>query len=532
MPRELIFLRQEYTTRRYAIIWVSIWLILIFATWFSRPLIPYQETLLSGITWEMFQSGQYLYPSLNGQFVHNVYPLIHWLEIGAWHIFGVSEFSLRVVVSFFSLGTLFLTAWAAYQLWPEYKEVRANAPLILIGSLMWTIFATANIEYVYFTFFTMLTINFLIRVWRFREDRWWFGFAVSLLLGLFTSGSTFLLVTLPILFLAKYWAEKPLKILLYGAFSVLFALSIFTLWATLSSMKLGFSLSEALGLPSLLQKLNRSMPLYVYGLNLLVIFFPWVFWGRLYRLYRETEKDSSLRFATIWFVSLVIILGVVSLTSLDALLPLYPALCLIVARIYKQGASSFRDVVYIAIIIFGVGLALILVPLNREIFDLPVWVGDISGFWGAGLILFSITFVFNAADTRIMTLALMSVAMTLAINFGVVREATDFYDLEPAGERISWYQKRGIPVAHIGSYSGHFHFVGRLRMPLEVVHTENDLLDFIIQDPSSRVIAYVDEIDESIEYDLEYWQPFRGKFLVILEAKDAARWALQKEKEL
>ncbi len=532
MPRELIFLRQEYTTRRYAFIWVSIWLILIFATWFSRPLIPYQETLLSGITWEMFQSGQYLYPSLNEQFVHNKYPLIHWLEIAVWHVFGVSEFSLRAVVSFFSLGTLFLTAWAAYQLWPDRKEVRANAPLILIGSLMWTIFATANIEYVYFTFFTMLTINFLIRAWRFEEEIWWIGFAIGLVLGLFTSGFIFLVVTLPILLLAQYWTKKPFKIYLFGGLSLLFSLVFFIFWAWIASQKYQFSFSEALGFPSLLRKINRSLPLYLYGFNLLVIFFPWVFWLRLYRLYREAEKDASLRFVSIWFLSLVIILGVVSLTSLDALLPLYPALCLIIARIYKQGRSRVKDVIYIALIILIVGAMLVIIPLNREFFELPQWVGNVSIFWGAGLILFSITFMMNAADTRVMTLALMSVAMTLAINFGVVREATDFYDLEPAGERISWYQKRGIPMAHIGPYQGHFHFVGRLIAPLQEIKTEDELLDFIIQDPSSRVIAYVDEVDESIGYDLEYWQPFRGKYLVILEAKDAARWAEQKEKEL
>ena len=220
MSREIIFLRQEFTTRRYAIIWVSIWLILIFATWFSRPLMPFQETLFSGIVFELYQSDSWLYPRINEVYQHSSFPLNYWLALGVWDVFGVSEFSLRVLASFFSLGTLFLTAWAAYQLWPDKRDVRANAPLILIGSLMWTIFATANVEYVFFTFYLMLTMNFLIRVWRFNQNIWWVGFAISLTLGLFSSGLIFFVVTVPIIFLSPYWAFA------YGLFLVL-RLSVF-----------------------------------------------------------------------------------------------------------------------------------------------------------------------------------------------------------------------------------------------------------------------------------------------------------------
>ena len=136
MQREIVFLRQEFTTRRYAIIWISIWLILIFATWFSRPLIPFQETFFSGVVWELYLSNNWLYPHINEVYHHASFPLNYWLALGVWKLFGVSDFSLRVLASFFSLSTLFLTAWAAYQLWPDRRNVRANAPLVLIGSFL------------------------------------------------------------------------------------------------------------------------------------------------------------------------------------------------------------------------------------------------------------------------------------------------------------------------------------------------------------------------------------------------------------
>lgn len=525
MQREIIFLRQEFTTRRYAFIWISIWLILIFATWFSRPLIPFQETLFSGVVWEMYQSGDWLYPIINREYQHTLFPLNYWLALGGWQFFGVSEFILRFLATLFSLSTLFLTAWAAYQLWPDRREVRANAPLVLIGSLVWTLFATANVEYLYFTFYLMLTMNFLIRVWRFDQKVWWIGFTISLTLGLFSSGLIFLLVTGPIIFLSPYWANKRCsQIYLYGFISTVVALSLFLIWAYFSASLLGFSLFDAIGLKSLIGALSNIPPFYVYLLNLIIILFPWLFWLRIYQLFKSAERDESLNFVIVWFLYLIVILGVLSLTSLDALLPLYPAFGLIIARIYRQGISRKKDVVLITLVMSIVGGLLILIPQSYSYWGLPDWVGQVSPFWGAGLILFSITLFFNAANTRIMTLALMSVALTLAINFGVVRVATDFYDLTPAGERVSWYQSKGVKVAHLSGYRGHLHFVGKLQEPIVELGTMDDLATLIEEDPRSRVILYLEGKEELLDEMVEYWQPFRGRYLMIVKAGDLDLW--------
>ena len=520
MQREIVFLRQEFTTRRYAIIWISIWLILVFATWFSRPLIPFQETLFSGVVWELYSSNEWLYPRINEVYQHASYPLNYWLALSVWKLFGVSEFSLRVLASFFSLSTLFLTAWAAYQLWPDRRNVRANAPLVLIGSLMWTVFATANVEYVYFTFYLMLTVNFLIRVWRFKQNIWWLGFIVSLMLGLFSSGFTFLLVVAPVIFLSPYWAKSNWReIYAFGIMSILVALATFLVWALVASSTLGFSLFDALGFRYILKALNLAPPIYVYVLNLVIILFPWLFWVRIYKMYQEVDRDESFQFVVIWFLSLVVVLGVLSLTSLDALLPIYPAFALIIARIYRQGFSRKRDVAPIVIFMVSVGLLMIMIPYAYRYLDLPEWVGQVSPFWGAGLILFSITLLFNASNTRIMTLALMGVALTLAMNFGIVRVATDFYDLRPVGERLSWYQDHEIPVGHPANYRGHLHFVGQLESPLIEIDSRQDIVKLLALNEEARVVLYVEDHLQFDDGVVEYWQPFRGRYLVIVKAK-------------
>lgn len=518
MSREIVFLRQEFTTRRYAFIWISVWLILLFATWFSRPLLPFQETLFSGVVWELYQSGNWLYPRINEVYQHSAYPLDYWISLVVWEVFGVSEFSLRVVASFFSLGTLFLTAWAAYQLWPDKRVVRANAPLVLIGSLMWAVFSTANVEYVYFTFYLMLAVNFLIRVWRFQQNIWWIGFTLSLTLGLYSGGLSFLLVMLPMIVLAPYWSKQSWKeIYAFGGMAILFSIALFFVWALIVARTYSISLFDALGFKYILKAFVQFPPIYVYLINLIIVLFPWLFWLRLYRLYRVADRDDSLKFVEIWFSSLVITLGILSLTSLEALLPIYPAFALIIARIYQAGVSRKRDVLPIVLLMMMVGILMILIPQQYLYLGFAEWVGQVSPFWGAGLILFGVTLLFNAANTRIMTLALMSIALTLAMNFGVVRVAIDFYDLKPVGERLNWYQSQAITIGHSDSYRGHLHFVGKLEKPLVEVSSLSDLLALKETDEHARVILYVEGYSQFPPELVEYWQPFRGKYLVVLK---------------
>lgn len=510
---------EVYTTRKYAYVWVAIWLLLLLATWFSRPLIPYQETLLAAITWEMYSSGSYVLPMLNGTPIEGSFPLIHWVEVAIWNLFGVSEISLRIVVSLFSLGTLFLTASAAYQLWPKMRDVRANAPLVLIGSLMWTVFATAHIEQVYLTFFLVLGINFIIRIWRYNEPRWWVAYGVTLLCGLFTSGLLFLIYASPILLLQKAWQREGYQYTVLGALVTLGALLLFFVWgafATYTLMDPNYTFSKIIGWQNFVRQFNNALPLYLHLINFLLALFPWILWLLLYRQLRNTVWDAQLRFVVIWLGVLIAASALTSRLTLLSLYPIFPALSLLIARIYKEQRTTRKEIFFVVLLMVALGVTLVIVPLNHQLFGLPDWVGNVSGLWGAGLVLFAVTLFVYAKETRLLTLSLLSVAMILAVNFGVVREATDFYDLSPAGERISWYQRSGYDVIHYGRYSGQFHFVGRLKEPLLIAESLEEVVEMIHTRGSARLVAYIEGAPSMSHPAIEYWQPFRGKYLVIL----------------
>lgn len=513
-------------TRKHALNWIGIWLALVITAWFCRPLLPYHELGTAAITWEMWNTGKYGVPILNGVFVDDAYPLIHWLEIFIWKIFGVSEFSIRFLAAIFSISTLFLTALAAKQLWPDLPKVRANAPLILIGSLMWAVFATAHIEQVYIAFFLLLFINFLIRAWQYNAY-WWFAIPFTLLLGFFVTGISFLIYALPVLLTFPFWTRNYWRMYLYAFCSLIVAFLIFWCWGywiKADNAEMSLSLTTIMGLPRLISQINDPMPFGMTFLSLIIMLFPWVFWLPLYRNFSYVDKrEASFKFCASWLLSSLVVVLITMKTSIVPLIPIYPAFCLIIARIYFPMANKPKDVILVSIVIAALGLLLIALPFSQMWMtenNSVRWLSSISPIWGLGLFVFSGMLLVFAKETRLITLALMSVALTLAFNFGVIRNARDFYDVLPASERISWYQNKGYTVANNGRYMGQYHFLGRLNDPLLIVSNETDFLEFKERYPSGRIIVYLDNMTPLANNIAEYHQPFRNRYLAIFAVSD------------
>lgn len=522
-------------TRKQAFNWIGIWLALVITAWFCRPLLPYQELGTAAVTWEMWVSGQYWIPTLNGQVVEESYLLVHWLELLIWRIFGVSEFSIRFLAAIFSLGTLFLTALAGKQLWPQLPKVRANAPLILIGSLMWSVFATAHIEQIFVAFFLLLYINFLIRAWQYSAI-WWFGVAFALLLGFFVTGIAFLIYALPVLLVMPLWLKQYGKGALYGACAVISAFVLFWAWGYFVKHHYPFlSLSNIMGLPRLLAQINDPMPFGMTFLSLVIMLFPWVFWLPLYRSFALVNKqEAAFKFCVAWLCSSLFVVLITMKTSIVPLIPLYPAFCLLVARAYQGTINRRKDVALVAAVIAMMGLILMSFPYARKfVSDTHAieWLSTISPIWGIGLLIFSVMLLIFAKETRLMTLALTSVALTLAFNFGVIRNARDFYDVLPASERISWYQNNGYVVANNGRYMGQYHFLGRLAEPLVVIDHDLEFERFKSFAPNGRIIVYLDKMTPTTMQMAEYYQPFRNRYLAIFSVADIDNLNLLTRKE-
>ena len=65
-------------------LWILAWLALVVTALATRPLLRVDETSYLGVAWEMWTTGEYLVPHLNGEPYSHKPPLLFWLINLAW----------------------------------------------------------------------------------------------------------------------------------------------------------------------------------------------------------------------------------------------------------------------------------------------------------------------------------------------------------------------------------------------------------------------------------------------------------------
>src|SRR5688500_14136832 len=112
------------------------WALLVAAALALRPILPVDETRYLSVAWEMWVRGDFLVPHLNGLPYSEKPPLLFWLFLLGWKVFGVNDWWPRLVPALFALANLLLTAALARRLWPARPRVARAAPWVLLGLLL------------------------------------------------------------------------------------------------------------------------------------------------------------------------------------------------------------------------------------------------------------------------------------------------------------------------------------------------------------------------------------------------------------
>ena len=512
--------RHRYSTRMHAIAWFGIWLALVVTSYYCRPLLPFAETKIAAYALEMWQNQVYDSLILNGSKIVGEPPLLVWLINGVWSLVGVSEEAMRLLSALMSLGTMLLTALAARLLWPDDTKARCFAPLVLIGTLYWTLFASALISDLLVSFLSVLGINGIILAWRKQRQSGWLVMTVSLLLCLLTTGLVSLAYLVPVASVAFFWRtdHKPLPLKQWYSMlvlAVMTALILYGAWVWQSSTAVTRNVTGYAG-SHVLNALNAPQPLWWYLVHLPLVLFPWALWPPLWRGIRAMSLDSGVRFCLWWAGSGLLIFILLGGVDFNALLPLFPALALLVARAPLPERFKPQDSWLIGLCLILAGLFLAIIPWVAKVQELPSWITAVSPLWGLGLCFMGATLCHQYRSARVQTLALMSVAVTLAVNFGIVRAAHAFYNVEGLSQRIAFYQQNQVEIAHVGRYVGQFHFAGRLQQPLPVLDGWVALKQWQRQYPEGRLIIYPTKRDANLLQWAEYVQAYRGGYVAIV----------------
>ena len=499
-----------------------VWLILVFANILNHHLIPLDETRYASVAWEMWSRQDYLVPYLNGLPYHHKPPLLFWLYELGWSLFGVNDLWLLLVSPLCALISLYQVRYLAGLLWPDNPVVIRMAPWWLFGSLLWGAFLNTVMFDTLLTVCVLLAMTGLIKAA--RDLRWqsWALYALGCGLGLLAKGPVvFVFILMP--FLAGFvWSSTVRNNCrlwyIQGSVAIVTGIILALCWAIPAIISAGDSYGGTLLWHQTVDRMTNSFahrrPLWWYLMLSPVIFFPWFFWPRTWRnlCKRELLKDFSFRLCLIWFATAFIGFSVISGKQVHYLIPLLPALALMLSRAMPDRLMDVKPndfLPFLTILIFG--LILLILPLIPGL-KLYHWLQNRLAWWAFLIILTGLGGILTIAKTRSISPyhVSMAVLMVLAISLaGFFSSTGNAFHLRDAAQQLEVYRKLGDPIAWAGKYDGQFQFLLRSTEPMEVID-KNMIDSWLRSHPHGHVISIKKVSEESSQsLKIDYMQYYR-----------------------
>jgi 4-amino-4-deoxy-L-arabinose transferase-like glycosyltransferase len=497
-----------------------------------RPLLPVDETRYLSVAWEMWLRGDFLVPYLNGEPYSHKPPLLFWMIHGLWRVFGVSEWSARLLPVALSLLALWWSALLARRLWPADEAAVSLVPWLLFGGVFWMNFYTL----VQFDLLLVLAaLGAWLGVWLACDSFWrgWLMVALAIGLGVLSKGPVILVPVLPALLLAPWWQPSVppdgwLRWYLGGLAAVLLGAAIALAWAVPAGQAGGEAYREAIfwgqSAGRVVQSFAHRSPWWIYLVWLPLMCLPWVSWPAVWRGFSQLSvRDTGVRFCLAVLVPSLLVLSLISGKQGKYLLPLLPLLALLAARALAGTVpGDMRLRLWPAGVLLAItGSVLALLPWWPQG---PAWSGRVQVSWGAVLLLCALLFFYLRlrCQAAVRGMALAIALGTASLYVGVVDPMAPQYRLRPLATQLADLQRQGYALAWLGNYHGQFQFLGRLGRPVTALHQPGSLRAWLAAHPQGYVLARYPDARPAVPDGLPV-HPYRSGALVLWPAQTLLR---------
>ncbi|MDD5580187.1 MAG: glycosyltransferase family 39 protein [Methylobacter sp.] len=517
---------------------VLIWAILIAASLSARPLFPIDETRYAAVAWEMWVRDDFVVPYLNGEAYSHKPPLLFWLMQLSWWLFGVNDWSLRLIAPLFSLATLFLSSAVACILWPKRKQAQELTPLILLGFFIWIVYSTLTMFDMMLAFFALLGIYSLLKLASSELTfRRWALLGVAIGGGILTKGPVILLHLLPVALLAPWWlGSQPVNFRwthwYWGLISAILIGALIALsWAIPAGIAGGEVYRKAIFLGQTSGRLVKSfahqLPGWWYLEILPLLLLPWLLWKPLWTgLGQLNFQDTGIRFCLASFMPVFIAFSLVSGKRIHYLLPLMPALALLLARAVDEITDPVcwkRAHLIIAAIFSLLGVALALLPWLNDYYHWRNELSSVSPVWGGLLFIVSVATgaaKANTAQDSVLSVCIISVTALIAVSCGFFEIKADRYDTTEPSRKIAALMDENRDISYYGGkYYGQYHFMGRLKRPIAVLSNPDDLYNWAGQHKTGYIIVTYKDSEPLPESMIPCHYPFKGQNIGLLSSR-------------
>jgi 4-amino-4-deoxy-L-arabinose transferase-like glycosyltransferase len=478
------------------------------------------------VVWEMYKTGNWVLPIINGDYIPFKPPFFHWVGVLISAVIGeVNELTIRFPSALFATLGVLLVYITATRLWNE-KTGRFAAVVLATTPGWWRAATIAQVDLTLAFFMTAALLLFYLM---YREGTYpqVYSMAVGFLLACATLAKGPVGLLVPLLTICIFlWLRRDFTFLkrmhpVSGA--VVYLLVAFS-WYALAMRQGGSTffirqiLEETLGTAA--GDYGRHQPLYYF----VPIFFlnqaPWSFFSPalavfLYRRRRELFKDH-LMFPLVWWVSVFLFFSLALGKRAVYILPLYPAFALILGAWWKSLDREKTTDVWLANAVGYVLATVSLVAVGRIIFflvgrngaqiqhlfplvrnpitlndlqsfftpSLPLWIG-LSGFGAASLLIF-LSLPRKKWDRTFVAIAMMATAAMLLMKTTYYPAIASKRTLKSFAIRLREHMDPQMPLlfynsldygtifysrTHIADYAQN---IGGLRPPVFLLMWERD----------------------------------------------------------
>lgn len=502
--------------------------ILVFGALAWRPTTAPIELETLASAWHMYLQ-QSLVPLRNGVPMPDMPPLLHWLIIGGWQVFGVNEWWPRLVPALASLLTVLLIGRTALALWPHRAETPIFARLLLTGVGAFAVTMTMVEPQTLAQPFILGSFHAAGMIWMARSNpvTGWLAKLWRLLRSLLLWIASGLCAALAAMAGGWSWVLVPVLCAIGAALldPPAGGRRTLTLWiiggvlaSAIAATPIFAWLQYAGGDPALAAFGNGWMDQATEAsrgqawtiLMLPVVLFPWICWKTLWRaLSRHLRERLGTGFRLcLAFLGTIVLAGVASGWQLIGLLPIVCPLSLLGARLLATQAIKPKDfhAVLPGFLALMVGLLFFLMNIVptahldavwRQVFGapLPIWLGGIGLLSGLSLLVVGYVLAQLSPShqlSRTLQVAILPVLMMSSLNLEFHGNLRPFFDLTPVAGRLKELQDAGLPIGVFGKYRGEFDFAGRLDMAPTPLATRAEAARWAAANPGGAIVTYFD----------------------------------------
>jgi len=347
-------------------VWLLLFLTVIIFYFYGLGLIPFvgpDEARYAQVAREMFLRGDLITPTLGGHTWFEKPALLYWMMLGAFSLFGVSEWASRLGPAASGLLTIAAVYWVGWRAEkrssdPEQRGLGAWSSLICASTAGVIVFSRG----VSFDIVVTMTVTwalgfFLVSDWEENAgSRGWLlaGFYVFVGLSLLAKGLVGIVI--PFGVIIGYYIlrrERPARQTLWSLFwGMPLTLAVAATWYGPVIAQNGWTFVDQFFIQHhfaryLSNKYHHPQPVYFYPLMVLLLTLPWsafliqgIMESRNWRWRAETSMDKLRVFAFAWMLVPMIFFSISRSKLPGYILPVLPATALIAGERITRLANN------------------------------------------------------------------------------------------------------------------------------------------------------------------------------------------------